>query len=307
MSKKPTDNKPLPQEEPRPPKPKFDPFAHPSPELLVANVPAPGDHTHALVLNKYPVIPNHLIIATRADKPQTDLLEPNDLAMTYACLRAWRADSSEPESADSDLLAFFNSGPHSGASQPHRHLQFLPVSDMHLGLTDSSAAAWQPLIQSISTRSHISQPYQLYHNPRSPFLALSTSLAPTMKSSELFDRYVTLLRAAFLLTQGSAMDLTAEDLASTEVTEPQSPKHVSFSYNLALTSERIAIAPRRSESAPISGLKDSEVALNGTILGGTLMVKERAEWDKLREGPEVLEHVLGAIGYPSLKDEGVRL
>lgn len=260
-----------------------------------------------MVLNKYPVIPNHFIIATREDKPQTDLLEPDDLAMTYACLRAWRADSSEPESADSDLFAFFNSGPHSGASQPHRHLQFLPVADMQVGLADASAAAWQPLIQSISTRSRIFQPYQIDHNPRSPFLALSTALTPTMKSSELFDRYITLLRAAFLLTQGSAMDLTAEDLASTQVTDSESSKHVSFSYNLALTSERMAIAPRRSESAPIPGLKDSEVALNGTILGGTLMVKERAEWDKLREGSEALEHVLGAIGYPALKDDGVRL
>lgn len=265
------------------------------------------DHSHALVLNKYPVIPNHFIIATREDKPQTDLLEPHDLAMTYACLRAWRKDSSEPESADSELFAFFNSGPHSGASQPHRHLQFLPVSDMQVGLAEVSAAAWQPLIQGISTRSRISRPYQIDHNPRSPFLALSTSLSPTMNSSELFDRYLTLLRAAFLLTQRSSTDLTEDDLVSTQVTEPRSRQHVSFSYNLALTGDRMAVAPRRSESASIPGLQDSEVALNGTILGGTLMVKERAEWDQLREAPEALENVLGAIGYPNMKDDGVRL
>lgn len=28
------------------------------------------------------------------------------------------------------LFAFFNSGKHSGASQPHRHIQFLPVEEM---------------------------------------------------------------------------------------------------------------------------------------------------------------------------------
>lgn len=306
MSKKPTDNKPPPPDEPGPPKPKFDPFANPGAELLVANVPT-ADQTHALVLNKYPVIPNHFIIATKADKPQTDLLEPQDLAMTYACLRAWRADASEPDSTRSDLFAFFNSGPHSGASQPHRHLQFLPVSDMQIGLAEANTAAWQPLIQTISTQSRISQPYQLDHNPRSPFLALSTTLSPAMDASELFDRYITLLRAASLLARGSPMNVTAEDLVLAQVTEAKSSQQVSFSYNLALTSDRMAIAPRRSESASIPGLEGGEVALNGTILGGTLMVKERAEWDKLREAPDALEYVLGAIGYPTLKEDGVRL
>ena len=88
--------------------------------LLVAQIPV-HKPTHSLVLNKYPVIPQHSILATIAYREQTDLLDIEDLEVTYACLKAWEADSagSTPERR---LFAFFNSGEHSGASQAHRHV-----------------------------------------------------------------------------------------------------------------------------------------------------------------------------------------
>ena len=85
--------------------------------------------THFLVLNKYPVIPQHSILATIAYKEQTHLLEVEDLEIAYACLKAWEADSacSTPERR---LFAFFNSGEHSGASQAHRHVCDMPLASM---------------------------------------------------------------------------------------------------------------------------------------------------------------------------------
>jgi ATP adenylyltransferase len=77
-------------------------------------------------LNKFPVIPEHFILATKDWKEQSHLLEEDDIRVTYECLKTWRAHGSE-------LFAFFNSGEHSGASQPHRHLQFLPVESMKAG------------------------------------------------------------------------------------------------------------------------------------------------------------------------------
>lgn len=85
------------------------------------------------MLNKYPVIPEHFILATKEYKNQTDKLEDDDLAMTYACLRAW-----EPGL----LFAFFNSGEHSGASQGHRHVQFLPKDQIQR----EGVSEWTPLI-----------------------------------------------------------------------------------------------------------------------------------------------------------------
>lgn len=83
------------------------------------------------MLNKYPVIAQHFILATKAFKEQTDLLEEDDLALTHACLKAWDGSGDDGAGATTHrLFAFFNSGARSGASQPHRHVQFLPVEEM---------------------------------------------------------------------------------------------------------------------------------------------------------------------------------
>lgn len=123
---------------------RVDPFDSPDPDLLVAEVPQ-QDPTHVIVLNKYPIIPRHFILATKLDKQQTQFLEEDDLAATYACLRDW----SQPADAAGEqprLFAFFNSGDHSGASQAHRHVQFLPIEDIRGG---SAGEAWSLLADSI--------------------------------------------------------------------------------------------------------------------------------------------------------------
>lgn len=116
---------------------KFDPFENPALELLVAQVPR-GQHTHHLVLNKYPVIPQHFILATKEYKGQAELLEEDDLSITYQCLKQWSDDGSNQR-----LFAFFNSGAHSGASQDHRHVQFLNIGEMG---RDDNEKLWKPLI-----------------------------------------------------------------------------------------------------------------------------------------------------------------
>lgn len=90
LAKKPTGKEagmepPL-SDHPAPQRKKPDPFADPSSDLLVERVPA-DNPTHNVVLNKYPVIPQHFILATKEYKEQTDKLEAQDLAMTYACVQ----------------------------------------------------------------------------------------------------------------------------------------------------------------------------------------------------------------------------
>ncbi len=88
-----------------------------------------------------------------------------------------------------------------------------------------------------------------------------------------------------------------------------------ISYNLSLTTTSIALCPRRAEGARLWGDDDEdgdgeaivgegEVALNGTILAGTLMVKAEREWDELRARPEKLERVLERVGIPPGEREG---
>lgn len=125
------------------PSKKFDPFDNPSGSLFITDIPSQNP-THLLVLNKFPIITEHFIIATKANKPQTYLLEQNDIETTYACLKAWeKGDTGE-------LYAFFNCGEHSGASQPHRHLQFLPADNMQQDQADSE---WSLLINRLTDAS----------------------------------------------------------------------------------------------------------------------------------------------------------
>lgn len=70
--------------------------------------------SHALILNKYPVQPCHLLLITQGWQPQTGWLAAPD----------WQAVAHV--ASDTGGLWFFNSGPTAGASQPHRHLQLLP-------------------------------------------------------------------------------------------------------------------------------------------------------------------------------------
>jgi ATP adenylyltransferase len=133
--------KPIPKQPDATPKQRVDPFENPPPELHIIDIPTTNP-SHLLVLNKFPIIEKHFILATKSNKKQTHFLEQDDLEATYACLREWQVASSGKQR----LFAFFNSGDHSGASQPHRHLQLLPVESMSDGEATSN---WNMLIESI--------------------------------------------------------------------------------------------------------------------------------------------------------------
>ena len=54
---------------------------------------------------------------------------PATLALAYALLQEHaRSPVGEGRSADAELMAFYNCGPLSGASQPHCHVQFIECS-----------------------------------------------------------------------------------------------------------------------------------------------------------------------------------
>jgi ATP adenylyltransferase len=74
-----------------------------------------------------------------------------------------------------------------------------------------------------------------------------------------------------------------------------------ISYNMAMTTMGMAIVPRRDEGHMLrrdDGTDIGFVQLNGTLLGGTLMVKFQEEWDTLRQYPERLDAILESIGIP---------
>jgi ATP adenylyltransferase len=68
-----------------------------------------------------------------------------------------------------------------------------------------------------------------------------------------------------------------------------------------MTTSAMAIVPRRNEGASIKndrGIEVGSVALNGTLLAGTLMVKLEDEWNALRSDESQLDNILTTIGIP---------
>ncbi|KAI0455333.1 HIT-like domain-containing protein [Xylaria acuta] len=242
----------------------FNPFENPSPALLVAQLPP----SHRLVLNKFAIVPEHFILATRDFKPQTHLLETGDVDAAYACMEAYR-------SAGEELFVFFNSGDHSGASQPHRHLQLLPVGRMKDGLGNTEhGGEWGVLADKVCGREKAV-----------PFAVFTSPISADMNANERHLTYLSLYKRA---ARAAMVNV-----------EPVEEGEAQISYNFAMTSTCMALCPRTADGAPIkddNGNVIGNVALNGTVLAGTALVKSKLEWDALKTANTILSDVLGKIG-----------
>ncbi|KAI1505471.1 ATP adenylyltransferase-domain-containing protein [Biscogniauxia marginata] len=261
---------------PKAPKPKdpdakpFNPFENPSPALLIAQLPP----SHILILNKFAIVPEHFILATRAVKPQTHVLEEGDIDAAYACIQAYHAEGQE-------LFSFFNSGEHSGASQPHRHLQLLPVERMKDGLENiDHGDEWAILADKVRDREQAL-----------PFSVFTAALNAGMSTRDRYNAYVALYKRAVHATL-SSVDVPLEGEAK-------------ISYNFAMTRTSMAFCPRLAEGTPIqtqAGKDAGTLSLNGTVLAGTALVKTQVEWDALRQNPDMLCYVLRKIGIAPTED-----
>ncbi|RAL68750.1 hypothetical protein DID88_007445 [Monilinia fructigena] len=220
----------------------FNPFLYPPKSLLIAEV-----DSHNL---------------------QTHLLEEADLGVAYECLKSYRVEGEE-------LFGFFNSGDYSGASQPHRHIQFLPVESMRTGLGQESQ--WSLLSDGLSG----------IPAPELPFTYFAASLPVDIQPSDLHAIYIDLHQQACQLMKATS----SKNLKGNS----------SISYNLGFTDKSMVLCPRVSEGLSIQdndGNTIGSVALNGTLLAGTLLVKSETEWDAVRKDEKILVDILKAIGVP---------
>ncbi|TCD60737.1 bifunctional AP-4-A phosphorylase/ADP sulfurylase [Steccherinum ochraceum] len=105
-------------------KSKSDPFAPPYvPGLYLGELKDVEEDTDYVVFfNKFSIVPNHILLVTKEFHSQTAPLMSSDLVQAYQLLLAARA-------AGKRFFAFYNCGDLSGASQPHKHLQLLPIED----------------------------------------------------------------------------------------------------------------------------------------------------------------------------------
>lgn len=216
-----------------------DPFAPPwEPELLVGAV----SRTHVALLNKFNVLPEHLLLVTRDYRPQTELLDAADLEAALIALAA------------GDGLVFYNGGPEAGASQPHKHLQRVPLP---LG-PGSAPLPFAPLLAAAELAGGVG------HSPSLPFahavapVAAAWWQAPSMHAGDALASLQALWRAL------------GHEAAAGEQPTP---------YNLLLTREWMWLVPRtRGESAGL--------AVNALGYAGALLVRDDDQLARLRRtGP----------------------
>lgn len=111
------------------------------------------------------------------------------------------------------------------------------------------------------------------------------------------------MHASYVRLYKEAVRLLHPDESEDEIASEGEAK---ISYNLAMTQTTMALCPRVAEGATVhskSGEEVGSVALNGTVLAGTALVKNEAEWDALREDPKNLLKVLSKIGVSSSTKE----
>jgi ATP adenylyltransferase len=122
-----------------------------------------------------------------------------------------------------------------------------------------------------------------------PFKTFTERISLDMSGNELWDIYLRLYRQACQAVAPSDDEAPAEG-------------EVLISYNMAMTSSTLTVCPRLSEGQDITtedGVVVGKLALNGTVLAGTALVKSEGEWDALRENEAKLAGLLEAIGIPN--------
>ena len=98
--------------------PNFNPFLKPDPELTVG----PIGTEHVAILNKFPLCDRHLVLARRAFEEQLLPLARSDFAALAELM------------AEAGGIGLYNGGTAAGASQRHKHVQWMPDTEGNASL-----------------------------------------------------------------------------------------------------------------------------------------------------------------------------
>lgn len=226
-----------------------NPFLPHDPAMFVAEV----SDTHLCLLNKFNVVEHHILIVTRRFEPQEQLLGPADFEALWACMAQYEA------------LGFYNGGEIAGASQPHKHLQMIPLPMDRAGPSLPLAA----VVESTAIGHRIGAIRTL------PFRHAITGTdpawlrEPTQSAGAVAERYRALLHAGGI-TPDSRGNLPP--------------------YNLLATRTWMMLVPRSRECV-------DSISVNALGFAGSLLARNEREKALIEElGPlEILKRV-GSAG-----------
>ncbi|KZT29031.1 hypothetical protein NEOLEDRAFT_1160702 [Neolentinus lepideus HHB14362 ss-1] len=266
---------PTPHFDPRQKNPdgKPDPFEPPYIEnLYIGEVKDEEDgKEYVALLNKYCVIPLHFLLASKKYESQASPLLPPDLVQIYLLLLA-------AKKAGSPFFAFYNCGDRSGASQPHKHIQLLPLEDENG--PPSNRLALNPRKITLERPFSLSSLPYANHIFRLPLMSVSTPI----------DEIEEKLSQAFL----SLLDL----VISTVRHDPHYPAGTP-SYNAVLTLDHLHLIPRAEENYTLKETGD-QLSINAVGFAGMLLVKSEDELEAVKR--EGVGKILRGVGLESIHD-----
>ncbi|KPJ95688.1 MAG: phosphorylase [Gemmatimonas sp. SG8_17] len=215
-----------------------NPFLPYDEDVFVATI----SDSHVCLLNKFNVVEHHVLLVTRVFEDQDTLLTQRDFAAMWICLREF------------DGLAFYNAGTLAGASQPHKHLQQVPVP---FG-PGPERVPIEPLI----ARAQFTGRWGTV--PEFPFVHILTRISE-------------LARLTALEAGRATQSIYTEMLEATGVTGP---------YNLLATKDWMFLVPRSKEAC-------DHISVNALGFAGSLLVHNEDELQRVsRGGPlAILEQV----------------
>ena len=221
---------------------------------------ADASDTHACILNKYNVVDLHLLIVTREFEHQESSMTVGDFHALWQCLGEY------------DSLGFYNSGTTSGASQPHKHLQVVPLPLSANG--SPYATPIEPLLVDSGSR-----PGTIVESRDIPFAHSLVFWDPVQVADiELIAQtswacYVQMLRRHAL-------------------GPPVRPdERMSGSYNLLVTRRWMMLVPRVRECF-------QSISFNSLAFAGALLVQDPAQMDQLcAAGPFAALEWVAAAGH----------
>jgi len=229
-----------------------NPFLPYDREMYVAD----ASESHVCLLNKFNVLDHHLLIVTRRFEHQQSPLNLADFEALWTCM------------AEYDSLGFYNSGTIAGASQPHKHLQLIPLPMASTG----ARTPIEPLIESASYRGDVGQAGRL------PFRHALARLAPDLsRSPSQATRTTHSLYRRMLNLVGIGADSRENN-------------RLEGAYNLLLTRRWMLLVPRSRE-------RFESISLNALAFAGALLVRDEHQMAALKQhGPmTALKHVAYGI------------
>lgn len=229
---------------------KPNPFLPYEPALYVAD----ASPTHVCLLNKFNVVDEHLLIVTREFEEQQTPLTRQDFAALWKCL------------AEYEGLGFYNSGSVAGASQPHKHLQLVPLPLE----PDGPSLPIAPLIDAAEIRSPATRlPSLSFPHAIARLAANPTAVSSQHAADQMWNLYRRLL-------------------AAIGVCWPSPGESFAEAYNLLVTRCWMLAVPRVRECF-------ESISCNALTFAGALLVRHEQELELLRRyGPQaVLRHVTG--------------